>query len=163
VSNPAGWTRVDQAATNGMTTVMWTRTATAGQGGSNVTATTSAAVRDAFVLSAYRDAELAPGQLDVVNETVNRASHTTPVRTAAAGSWVVSFWADKTAATTSWTAPAGQAVRQTGAGSGAGHMSWLMTDSNGAVSAGQVGGLTATANSSSAQATMATVVIAPAD
>ena len=161
VNDPAGWARVDQAATSGMTTVMWTRTATAGMGGSTVTVTTGSSVRDALVVSVYRDAELAPGQLDVVNETVNRATHTTPTRTAVAGSWVVSFWADKTASTTSWVAPGGQSVRQTGAGSGAGHMSWLVTDSNGAVAAGPVGGLTATANSSSAQATMATVVLSP--
>ena len=163
VNDPAGWARVDQAATSGMTTVMWTRTATAGQGGATVTVTTSGAVRDALVLSAYRDAEVAPGQLDVVNETVNRANHTTPVRTAPAGSWVLSFWADKTAATTAWVAPGGQTVRQTGAGSGAGHMSWLMTDSNGAVTAGPAGGLTATANSATVQATMATVVLEPVD
>jgi len=163
VNNPAGWVRVDQAATSGLTTVMWTRTATAGQGGSTVTVTTSSAVRDALLISAYRDAEIAPGQLDVVNETVNRATHTTPARTALAGAWVLSFWADKTGATTSWAAPAGQVVRQTGAGSGAGHMSWLVTDSDGAVSAGPVGGLTATANSATAQATMATVVLEPAD
>ena len=120
-------------------------------------------MRDALLISAYRDAEIAPGQLDVVNETVNRATHTTPARTALGGAWVLSFWADKTGATTSWAAPAGQVVRQTGAGSGAGHMSWLVTDGNGAVSAGPVGGLTATANSATAQATMATVVLEPAD
>ena len=45
-------------------------------------------------------------------DTTTTASHTTPAATVATpGSWVVSYWADKSSSTTAWTAPAGQAVR----------------------------------------------------
>ncbi len=79
-----------------------------------------------------------------------------------AGSWVVSYWADKTAATTSWTVPAGQQQRHQFAGTGAGHVSDLATDPGAEVTSDTAGGLTATADSSSLQAIMATIVLLPA-
>jgi hypothetical protein len=97
----------------------------------------------------------------IAAETVSRTTHTTPTLTAPVGSWLVSVWNDKTAATTAWTGPNSQRLLQTGAGSDAGHISWLMTDSNGPVS-GTVGGVTATANSATNNATMMSVVLAPA-
>ena len=39
-------------------------------------------------------------------ETVNRAGHPTPTVDAPAGAWVVSYWADKSAATTGFALPA---------------------------------------------------------
>lgn len=83
----------------------------------------------------------------------------TPEATAVAGDWVLSYWADKSASTTAWSIPSTQAERQTGAGAGAGHLSWMLADSGDEVSAGTVGGLTGTANSSTANAVMGTVVI----
>ena len=160
-TDPAGWTRAAVQQANGVTTIVWTRSAAAGAAGTSVSVTTSASVKSSLLAGAYRGAVVAAGGVAVVKETVSRAAHTTPVVTAPAGSWVVSAWTDKTAATTSWTAPGGQQVRQTGAGSGTGHISWLLTDSGGPVATGPAGGLTATASSATASAVMATVVLAP--
>ena len=97
-------------------------------------------------------------------ETVNRATHTTPASTVSGSSslWAVSLWSDKTAATTAWTAPAGQTVRANYAETGTGHTSLLLTDGNSPAPAGAAGGRTATADSSSQQAVMATIVVRPA-
>jgi PKD repeat protein len=159
VTDPAGWTRTGFTQSASMTTVLWTRTAIAGDAGSTVSVTATAPVKSTLLLSAYRGAVVANSAIAV--ESFSRTTHTTPTLSAAAGSWLVSVWNDKTATTSSWTAPNDQRVLQTGAGSDAGHVSWLMTDSNGPVS-GTVGGLTATANSATANATMMSVVLAPA-
>ena len=96
-------------------------------------------------------------------ETTSRAGHTNPVTTATeAGTLAVSYWSDKSAATTSWTAPASQTVRHTSFGSGGGRVSALLTDPGSPGTLGSHGGITATANSASDKATMWTVLLAPA-
>jgi PKD repeat protein len=161
VADPVGWTRTNTVQSGSMTTVVWTRAAESSDVGATVTVTSSVAVKSSLMIAAYRHATVAPGGTAASVETASRTDHTTPMITAPAGSWLVSVWTDKTAATTAWTAPAGQRVLQTGAGTGAGHLSWLMTDSNGVV-AGPVGGLTATADSASSSASMVSVVLSPA-
>jgi len=94
-------------------------------------------------------------------ETVSRATHTTPsINVSTGGSWVVSFWADKSSATTTWTPPAGQVQRALSVGSGSGRITSLEADSGAAFAPGVWAGQTATANSASAKATLWTVVLA---
>ncbi len=54
ITAPAGWTQVATQSTNGMTTRIWERVATAGMAGQQVRVTTGAAARGTLVLSAYR-------------------------------------------------------------------------------------------------------------
>lgn len=165
VTGPGGsWSQVGTESNTGMLTRYWTTTAGAGSAGSQVRVSTSASARAQLSVQVYRGA-LAPGaaQVTTAQETVTRAAHTTPGATiGVGGSWVVSVWSDKTASTTSWSAPAGQTARVNAAETGTGHTSLLVTDSNGPVPTGASPGLTATANSSSRQATMATIVLRPA-
>jgi PKD repeat protein len=161
-SDPAGWSRVRSQVGGQISSALWTRAAQAGDAGDPVTVTNSAIVRGSLLLSAYRDAGVVVAGTALAAETVSGTAHTTPtVAGATAGSWVLSYWADKTAATTAWTAPAGQQVRLTGAETGAGHLSWLLTDTGAGVPAGTAGGLTATADSATVNARMATVVLTP--
>jgi hypothetical protein len=79
---------------------------------------------------------------------------------------VLSYWADKNAATTGWTAPAGQAVREIAVdpalvGTTTTRVTGLFTDDNEATAAGARSGLTATASASSGKATMFTIVLLP--
>ena len=78
-----------------------------------------------------------------------------------AGSWVVSYWGDKSSTTTAWTAPAGQTVRDQSYGSGGGRVTSLVTDGAGPVGAGTVAGLVARTNAAS-RGLEAVVVLAPA-
>ena len=82
-------------------------------------------------------------------ETVNRAGHATPTVDAPAGSWVVSYWADKSAATTGFALPGSVTGRQALCSTGTGHVCSSLADSDGAVPTGQYGGLVATADTAS--------------
>ncbi|WP_197286968.1 hypothetical protein, partial [Planomonospora sphaerica] len=74
----------------------------------------------------------------------------------------VSYWGEKSSATTAWTAPQGQTVRSTQAGTGSGRITSLLTDGGAQVPAGVRDGVTATADSASVRATMWSLVLAPA-
>ena len=162
VSNPSGWTRRRTVKSGSLTTAVWSRMAPVGIGGDPVAVTASASVRGSLAVAAYRNATLVTSDTAVTGETISRAGHRTPTLGGAEpGSWVISYWSDRTSTTSAWTAPTGQVVRRTGAETGTGHLSWLLTDSGGGVPSGTVGGLTATANSSSNSATMGTFVLTP--
>lgn len=164
IDGPAGWSQIGAEGTSRMATRIWTTTATGGSAGDVITVTTGSWVRGLVSLQVYRGARPPTGSdVTTAAETVNRSAHTTRGGSVTvSGSWVVSVWSDKTSDTTSWTAPAGQVVRMDRAGSGGGHVSMLVTDGGRPEPSGASPGLTATANSSSRQATMATVVLRPA-
>jgi hypothetical protein len=73
---------------------------------------------------------------------------------------VVSFWADKSSATTDWVEPTGQSVRAEDIGAGSGRVTTLLTD-GGAPTVGAQPGLTATATAASAKAVTWTLVVRP--
>ena len=110
---PAGWTLVGtrQSSTDTQT-LLYSRVATASDAGSQQTIIYSASTKAVLTLLAYSGTKVNPNALQVVasaGETVNRAAHTTPAVTVPTdGAWVVSYWADKSSATTSWTLPASQ-------------------------------------------------------
>lgn len=161
VQAPAGWQLHGTAATAGSTTGVWTRTATAGDAGSSVAVSSSTLVKADLVLAVYRDAQVS--SVVLAAETTTTTQHVSPqAQVTAPGSWAVSYWADKSGATTAWTGPANTTARHTYAGSGAGHVSELMSDSGGPVSVGSTGGLVGTADSAQKNATMVTIVLAPA-
>ena len=72
----------------------------------------------------------------------------------------MTYWADESASTTSWTTPVDQSVRATTFGSSAGHISAVVADSNGPVAAGDTGQLTAVANSTSSFGVSVSVLLA---
>ena len=151
---PAGWTRVLDANTSSSRSAVWRRTATGTDAGTSVVVTTGALSKTDVVIATYRDL--------VVASSSGQTGYTTPTASAPAGAWVVSYWADKSATTTGWTAPAGVTVRHSNAGTGSGHISELLGDTNGAVPAGPVGGLTATAAGGAVPNAIAvTVVLTP--
>ena len=67
----------------------------------------------------------------------NTATHNAPpVSVTAAGSWVVSFWSDKSSSTTNWTLPATSTLRDQVIGAGTAHVTAAVGDSNGPVGTG---------------------------
>ena len=72
---------------------------------------------------------------------------------------VVSYWADKSSATTGWTLPAGQTQRSISLGTGPGRITSVASDLNAAAATGASPARTATANGSTGKATMWTVVL----
>lgn len=162
VADPAGWTRVASEAQRGMSSVVWTRTATAADAGTAVTTPASARLKYALVVTAYDGVDTTAPIAAVAAATARGTTqHRSPVAQAPAGAWVLQAWTDKSSSTTDWTAPAATTVRQEVIGSGSGRITGLVADSGGPVPAGQVGGQVATTDSASNDISW-TVVLAPA-
>jgi PKD repeat protein len=164
-TDPAGWTREgSQLSSTDTETILYSRVAAANDAGKNAAVAFSATTKSTITLVAY-DGTAADPVASFVSapETVNRATHTTPnASVATAGSWVVSYWADKSASlTTGWTTPAGQTQRSIALGTGAGRITSMATDRNATSPVGSSAGITATAAVATAKATMWSVVLQP--
>jgi PKD repeat protein len=162
-SGVTGWQQVAAKPGSTMQSVLWRKAAAAGDAGKAVTVSLSSIAKVSLQLVAYSGTAAAPVAAHAVaTETQSTASHTTPTASVTqAGSWVVSYWADKSSATTSWTVPAGTSSRSTTVGTGSGRITSVVADSGAGVQPGTAGGLTAVANSASAKAVAWTVVLAP--
>ncbi|WP_196466445.1 PKD domain-containing protein [Planomonospora sp. ID91781] len=167
VPDPAGvtgWALVGTRDNGGVVTKVWKKSAAPDDGGDVLSVTLSGQAKADLTLAAYRGVDLGVVAAQAsASETVTRAEHTTPeVQVPAGGGWVVSYWGEKSSATTAWTAPQGQTVRSTQAGTGSGRITSLLTDGGAQVPAGVRDGVTATADSASVRATMWSLVLAPA-
>ncbi|WP_426565843.1 PKD domain-containing protein [Angustibacter sp. McL0619] len=165
VPAPSGWTQVSATSTSAIQSVVWRRTAQAGDPGTSVVVTPSVKAKGTLTLLDYRNVDPVSPVVasSLAAETATVATHTTPtVTNTVNGAWLVSYWADKSSlATHSWTTPAAQTSRAAFAGQGGGHISSLLTDAGPAAS-GTVGGVAATSGDTSQQAVMATIVLRPA-
>jgi PKD repeat protein len=159
-----GWTLLRTVTGSGYVTRVWQKVASPGDAGQNVSVTLSAYSKAGMTIAAYSGTSLAAPVtvFDSATETESRSSHTTPVvNSPTLGNWRISYWADKSSATTSWTAPAGEQVRSTSFGTPSGYISTLLTDRGAPVPTGPTGGLTAVANSATPTATMWTLLLKP--
>ena len=74
---PAGWSLVDSNLANGLESVVWTKTAGAGDAGTPVATTTSSAVKSTLTLAGYHG--VATGGVALFKRTADAGtSHTTP-------------------------------------------------------------------------------------
>ena len=79
-----------------------------------------------------------------------------------AGSWVVSFWSDKSSSTTAWTLPSGVTQRDQTIGTGGGRVTAAIADSNGSVPTGTYPAQTATVGTTaSGKGAMISLVLSP--
>ncbi|MFI6518294.1 PKD domain-containing protein [Spirillospora sp. NPDC050679] len=160
---PAGWTQVDTQTVGSSSSTVWKRVAAAGDAGSQVQIPLGATLKADIRLLAYEGTNTTDPVAAVAKggDASAVTEHTTPTAPAAtAGSWALSYWADKSSATTAWTAPQGVQTRGTGIGSGSGRITALVADSEGSVPTGSYGGKTATTDAAS-RAAMWTIVLAP--
>lgn len=164
VPGPDGWQQLHDVVGNSMRTALWSRVASAGDAGRDVTVSLPKRAKGNLTVLAYRGTDGDPVETSAARpETELSSAHTTPrLDVEQPGSWVLSFWADQTSDSTQWSEPSGQARRQVYIGSGAGHVGVLVTDSGGEVPTGTAGRLTARSDAASRSATTATLVLAPA-
>jgi PKD repeat protein len=153
-----GWTLVDSVTAGTMQTLLYSKTAQAGDAGRTVRLPLDAAAKYTLTIAAYSGDMLDP-RVARTTETTVRADHTTPLADAGAGDWAVSYWADKSSATTTLAVPSSVTQRRATCGVNAGHVCSVLADSGGPVPAGPYGGLVATADASSGTATMWTIVL----
>ena len=79
------------------------------------------------------------------------------------GSWVVSYWSDKSGTTTAWTPDASVTTRLGACGADGGRICSALADCGGPLPAGAYGNIAATTNAASDTATMWSFVLAAAD
>ncbi|WP_237706793.1 PKD domain-containing protein [Kribbella flavida] len=164
ITGPAGWTQVQTASSTNQNARVWRRTATAADAGTTVGVATSSLTKANATLVVYSGVSgtTPVAAATAASETLVQNTHTTPpVSSTVTGARLVSYWGEKSSATTVLTPPTGLTVRSATTGSGSGRITSLAGDS-GPFGPGTLGGLTATADSASARALMFSVVVAPA-
>ena len=157
---PAGWTRVTAQTSAPLQAIVFRRTAVAGDAGATVPVALSATSAVAVQLLDYRNVDPTGITGTGVSDAAT-ATHTTPAATVAVGgSYVVSFWSDKSSSTTGWTLPASVTARDVTIGTGGGRVTTAVGD--GTAAAGNYPGRTATVNAASTKGAMLTVLLRPA-
>lgn len=160
-----GWALVEGRDGNGVRGRAWSRTAVAADANANATVTGDAAAKDAMSVAAYRSVgnesitASAVGGSDLAGTT-----HMAPaVPVAGEGSWLVSYWAEKSSTDTVWTVPAGTTSRTTGAGTSSGKVSAVLGDSAGPVPVGTAAERSATTSTSVSRSMTFSIVIGPGE
>ncbi|MEV6286309.1 PKD domain-containing protein [Kribbella sp. NPDC051770] len=160
ITGPPGWTQLANVVNSSQRTLAWWKPATAADAGTPVRLTFDVYTKVTLQLAAYSGSTAQP-VVTTRAETTVTTSHATPTATInTAGSWLVSYWADKSSTTTNWTAPGSTVTRDERIGSGSGRTSALLADSGAPVPNGPAGGLTATTDVAS-RATTLSVVLTP--
>lgn len=161
VTPPAGWTQVGTQSNTGSVSTVWRRVAEAGDAGKTVTVDLSDYAKADLRLAAYAHTGATPvAEVAKASDAVQNAHQAPNAPVAEPGSWVVTYWSEKSSATTAWTAPETAEKRAVSIGTGGGRITSLLVDSGGAVPTGTYAGLTATADSAS-RALMWTIVLRP--
>jgi PKD repeat protein len=158
----SGWTLVGRQTAGTMATTLWTKVAEPGDAGVTVVVPLSANAKSTLTVAAYSGVDT--GDDPVVtraSDTVSHAVRFTPNATAAAGTWVVSYWADKSATTTAWTPESSVTARSAACGTASGRICSVLADS-GPLAAGTNGHASASTGANSAAATTWSVVLVPA-
>jgi len=163
-TGPAGWTQVQTQSGDGTVGRAYTKIATGSDPGTPVTVTSSGYAKDVTTVVAYDGVDPGTPLSDSASalQTSSTTAHTTPTVSAPdSEQWLVSYWADKSSATTTWSLPGGVTQRSTASGTSSGHISAVLGDSNGPVAPGPSGGLVATANSAGSSAITFSMLVNP--
>jgi PKD repeat protein len=158
---PAGYSKLAEQVVGTQVSRVFLRTAGATDAGSALKVTGSKAAKLVVELLAYRGSRAAASATATASTQKATTVHRTPTGVVVNdGSWVVSYWIDKSpGTTTAWTPPPGVTVRGTTHGSAGGALSSLSADSGSGVVPGPCGGLVASANGQGATAVAWTVVL----
>ncbi|MDQ2781983.1 MAG: PKD domain-containing protein [Actinomycetota bacterium] len=161
-AGPTGWDLVTQTVSATTTTTVWQRAATATDTpGTAVSPTLDTFAKVDLKLAVYRGA----GAITVAQTAVASAvsAHVAPaVTVTAAGSWLVSYFADRSTAIASLTPGAGVTSRDVLYGSGSGKIDALLGDSSGSVAVGNTGTRTTTSDAKSIRDVTLSLVLPPA-
>ncbi|QKE85805.1 PKD domain-containing protein [Arthrobacter sp. NEB 688] len=159
-TDPAGWTRVKAVNVGtSLSAIVWSRQAGASDAGATVTLTQPVSRRTTVQMVVYRGY----GGVRTSDSTTDSstATHLVPSQTVTAGEYVVAFFADRSSATDSWTAGAGQIARGSVLGTSTTRYSTFVSDSGAPASAGTVPGASAVVNAPSAKGIGISVVLLP--
>lgn len=157
-----GWDQIGHQVNSSMETTVFRRAATAGDAGTTVTVPLSASAKVDLRLAVYSGVSAATPVL-AIGTGSNTTTFTTPdISVDAGGSWVVSYWSDRTSNDTVWTLPSGVTSRGTDYGTGGGRVDTALADSGQTVTGGTYAGLTASTGTQSGKGITVAIVLAPA-
>ena len=160
VTNPAGWTLLQSRDGDGIRGLAWSKLATAADVNANVTVTTSAAAKSTISVAAYHSTGAPAVTASASSTAASSSSHTTPTApVAAAGSWLVNAWTEKSSVDVSWTLPPGSTSRTTAQGTGTGKVSAVVADAP--VATGTAAARTATTSAAVNRDLLFSVVLSP--
>jgi hypothetical protein len=159
-SAPAGWSVVLLQTATPLQVTAYSHLVTAADIGAKVTVPVTATTGVALELVDYDGvgSVTATGGIDS-----STATHTTPIgNVTVAGSYVVSYWTDKSSTTTAWTLPAAVSSRDVNIGTGGGRASDAIGDSGAGIAAGTYPAQTATVTGgASGKGAMMALLLAP--
>ena len=158
-----GLNPVDTFTNSGLTTTVYDKALVAGDPGKTITISAATAAKAGLTAAVYTNvASTSPLSVSLAHAgDTTGTSHVSPVITAQNGDLAVTYWGEKSNATTTWTAPASTTTRDSATDTGTGHFDTLLVDSGSPVTAGSYGALTATADGSG-QANAETLSLTPA-
>ncbi len=154
-----GWDTVGSYANGSLTTTVYSKALAASDPSSQVTFTTGAVHHAALDVAVYSGVNSTNpvGPVTQAQDT-SSASHTTPAAQSGAGDWAISFWADRSTATRTYTLPAGVVGRASSDDSGTLTDQAVVADS-GAPVAGPTGSLTATTDAATSRSIAWTLIL----
>ncbi|MFZ2501222.1 MAG: PKD domain-containing protein [Nocardioides sp.] len=161
VTTPAGWTQLRAVTSGTMGSIAYTKVAEQADAGATVTVPLSGSSKYTLTLSAYTGTALGPVQFASATDTIPNTSRPTPLVDPERGSWVASYWADKSSTTTTWTPEPSVTARVAGCNTDAGRICSALADTNAPVPALPYGQITATSGTPSDTAVMWSFVLAP--
>jgi alpha-tubulin suppressor-like RCC1 family protein len=161
VTTPAGWTLLGSRLDSPLRSLAYTETAGPTTAGSTVTASFSAKVRFDLTLVAYSGAGAVTVSASAAEPKTVAAHRSPALSIGTPGSWVLSYWVDKTTGNPGWTLPTGVTGRVISPTSGLGLVTSVTGDS-GPLAAGSWPGATATSGTTSAHAVAWSVAVPPA-
>ena len=162
IATPTGWTPVTSQNSSPLQTAVFTKTASATDAGSTVTPTVTFAGPLAAQLVDYSGVTTSV-PVTTGSSDSSTATHAAPaVQVANPGSWVVSFWSDKSSTTANWTLPAVSTLRDQVIGAGSTHVTAVLGDSNAVVPTGTYAARSASVGSvASGKGAMVSLVLVP--
>ena len=166
-TGPTGWTSVDGATGSTlMVARAWTKTATSADAAANVKVqvTSSSISKSDLTVAVYRGTHGTTPIASSAAKIDNAAgsAHTSPAVTATGNTdWLLTYWVDRSNDATGWLDFVGPTQRLEGLPSdtGSAHITALLADSGGPVSAGAQGELTATANGTSSRGASISILL----
>jgi PKD repeat protein len=165
VSTPTGvtgWIELDRLTADTMGTIAWTKVVQPGDPGTSVAVPLSGNAKYTLTVADYTGTEATPSvdfadATDLTPVSVRRTPTVEPTQ----GSWVVSYWADKSGTTTAWTPDASVTTRRTACGADGGRICSALADSGDGLPPVPYGNVPASTNAPSDMATVWSFVLEP--
>lgn len=165
VTPPSGWTQVGDFRPRDNQSMVFSRTATAGDAGSTVAVPLSTISKTDLSLASYRSRT--GGELQVLTsassfDPASALTHQSPtVQNPRSDALLVTYFSRKAGSTAAWQSVAGQTIRSNNTGVGGGNVAAVVADSDVTVGVGAQGGVTGRLDVAAGNVISWSILVAP--